>query len=91
MSDLRLVIAGCGGRMGRALIEAVTSTPGVVLAGALERAESPLVGQDAGLPLGLTTGVSDETVARCVTWCRPSKVPSGKPVKAMAPKVPSSR
>ncbi|MCG9076076.1 4-hydroxy-tetrahydrodipicolinate reductase, partial [Laribacter hongkongensis] len=57
MSDLRLVIAGCGGRMGRALIEAVTSTPGVVLAGALERAESPLVGQDAGLPLGLTTGV----------------------------------
>lgn len=53
MSDLRLVIAGCGGRMGRALIEAVTGTPGVVLAGALERAESPLVGQDAGLPPGL--------------------------------------
>lgn len=52
-SDLRLVIAGAGGRMGRALIRAVAETEGFVLAGALEYAGSAHVGEDAGLMAGL--------------------------------------
>ncbi len=53
----RVAIAGCGGRMGRALIEATTAAADCELAGALARADSPLLGQDAGAALGLRTGV----------------------------------
>ena len=28
MSDMRLIVAGAGGRMGRTLIRAITETPG---------------------------------------------------------------
>jgi 4-hydroxy-tetrahydrodipicolinate reductase len=48
MSLVRVAIAGASGRMGRALLEAATSTPGVKLAGALDVASSPCVGRDAG-------------------------------------------
>jgi len=47
MSAVRVAIAGAGGRMGRALLEAATSTEGIVLAGALDIAGSPCVGRDA--------------------------------------------
>jgi len=53
MSDMRLIVAGAGGRMGRALIKAIAETPGLVLAGATEAAGSPLIGQDAGTLAGL--------------------------------------
>lgn len=53
MSDMRLVVTGAGGRMGRMLVSAVQATPGLVLVAALERAESPLLGQDAGTLAGL--------------------------------------
>jgi len=53
MSDMRLVIAGAGGRMGRTLIKAIADTKGLVVAGALEDARSPLVGQDSGVLAGL--------------------------------------
>ena len=53
MSDMRLVVAGAGGRMGRTLIKAIAETPGLALAGALEDAGSPLVGQDSGQLAGL--------------------------------------
>ena len=49
MSDLRIVISGAGGRMGRALISAILDTPGLALAGALEYAGSSHLGEDAGL------------------------------------------
>ena len=58
MSDIKLVIAGCGGRMGRSLIEAVLATPGVRLHAALERDGNPLIGQDAGLAIGQQSGVA---------------------------------
>jgi 4-hydroxy-tetrahydrodipicolinate reductase len=48
MSLVRVAIAGAGGRMGRALLEAATSTEGVALGAALEAAGSPWVGRDAG-------------------------------------------
>jgi 4-hydroxy-tetrahydrodipicolinate reductase len=47
-SDMRLVIAGAGGRMGRTLIQAIAATKGVVLAGAVEAADSAVIGRDAG-------------------------------------------
>lgn len=53
MSDMRLIVAGAGGRMGRALIKAIAETKGLVLAGATEAAGSPLIGQDAGTLAGL--------------------------------------
>jgi 4-hydroxy-tetrahydrodipicolinate reductase len=48
MSDLRVVIAGAGGRMGRTLVALAHATPGMVVAGALERAGSEALGRDAG-------------------------------------------
>ena len=47
-SDMRLVVAGAGGRMGRTLIHAIAATDGVTLAGAIERADSGVIGRDAG-------------------------------------------
>lgn len=53
MSDMRLIVAGAGGRMGRTLVKAIADTPGLTLAGALEDARSPLLGWDAGTLAGL--------------------------------------
>src|SRR5688572_14860142 len=53
MSEMRLMVAGAGGRMGRTLIKAVTESKGLKLAGALEDARSPLLGWDAGTLAGL--------------------------------------
>jgi 4-hydroxy-tetrahydrodipicolinate reductase len=48
MSAVRVAVAGAGGRMGRALLEAATSTPGVALAAALDVAGAEWAGRDAG-------------------------------------------
>ncbi len=61
MSAVRVAIAGAGGRMGRALLEAATSTPGVALACALEAAGSPLAGRDAGELCPAAKGVAVTT------------------------------
>jgi 4-hydroxy-tetrahydrodipicolinate reductase len=53
MSDMRLVVAGAGGRMGRAVIRGIAETDGVVLAGAVEAAGAAVIGQDAGELAGL--------------------------------------
>jgi 4-hydroxy-tetrahydrodipicolinate reductase len=53
MSEMRLIVAGAGGRMGRTLVKAIADTRGLVLAGALEDARSPLLGWDAGTLAGL--------------------------------------
>jgi 4-hydroxy-tetrahydrodipicolinate reductase len=55
MADLRLLIAGAGGRMGRALVRAATETQGFAVAGAFESEGSPAFGQDAGELAGLGT------------------------------------
>ncbi len=57
MSALRIAVAGASGRMGRMLVEAVTSADDLVLAGALDVADSPAVGQDAAAFLGRSSGV----------------------------------
>ncbi|MET0220308.1 MAG: 4-hydroxy-tetrahydrodipicolinate reductase [Tardiphaga sp.] len=53
MSDMRLIVAGAGGRMGRALIRTISETPGAVVTGALEAPGSELLGLDAGTLAGL--------------------------------------
>lgn len=50
---LRIGIAGAAGRMGKSLIAACQESPGIVLAAALEHAESPYLGMDAGELAGL--------------------------------------
>ena len=55
---LRIAVAGASGRMGRMLVEAVHAAPDGVLSGALDVPGSPALGQDAGAPLGLNTGVT---------------------------------
>jgi 4-hydroxy-tetrahydrodipicolinate reductase len=53
MAEMRLVVAGAGGRMGRTLVKAMADSNEFVLAGALEDARSPLIGWDAGVLAGL--------------------------------------
>jgi 4-hydroxy-tetrahydrodipicolinate reductase len=53
MSDMRLVVVGAAGRMGRTIIRLIGETEGAVLSGALEQAGSPALGQDAGTFAGL--------------------------------------
>src|SRR5262245_307439 len=53
MSDMRLIVAGAGGRMGRTLIHAIAATDGVILAGAVEADSSAVIGRDAGELAGL--------------------------------------
>jgi len=54
---VRVAVAGAGGRMGRALIEAVLDHPGLTLAAALDLPGSQALGHDAGEPCGRATGV----------------------------------
>jgi 4-hydroxy-tetrahydrodipicolinate reductase len=53
MSEMRLIVAGAGGRMGRALTRVIADTPGAVLVGALEAPGSALLDKDAGVLAGL--------------------------------------
>ncbi|MDO8419905.1 MAG: 4-hydroxy-tetrahydrodipicolinate reductase [Rubrivivax sp.] len=55
---MSIAIAGATGRMGHMLIEAVLGSDDCSLAGALDIAESPALGQDAGAFLGRSTGVA---------------------------------
>lgn len=55
---VRVAIAGAGGRMGQALIEAVLAAPDFALAAALDVPQSPFVGHDAGERIGKRTGVT---------------------------------
>jgi 4-hydroxy-tetrahydrodipicolinate reductase len=53
MSDLRLIVAGAGGRMGRTLVKAVIDAEGITLAGAFDAPGSAIIGRDAGELAGL--------------------------------------
>lgn len=53
MADLRILVTGAAGRMGRALIRAIGDTPGYVLDGAVECVGAAEFGEDAGTLAGL--------------------------------------
>ncbi|HEY4199434.1 MAG TPA: 4-hydroxy-tetrahydrodipicolinate reductase [Devosiaceae bacterium] len=55
MADLRVVVAGAGGRMGAANIRAVAAEAGLRLVGAIDRPGSAAIGRDAGILAGLET------------------------------------
>ena len=57
-SPLPIAVAGATGRMGHMLIEAILAADDCRLAGALDIAASPALGQDAAAWLGQTTGVA---------------------------------
>ena len=59
MADLKVAIAGAGGKMGAASIRTVTATEGLLVHAAFDRIGAPAVGKDAGViaglePLGVT-------------------------------------
>ncbi len=69
MSDMRLVVMGAGGRMGRTLVKAITEAEGVTVCAALERAGSAALGKDTGElagvgPLGVP--VTDDALTAVV-------------------------
>jgi 4-hydroxy-tetrahydrodipicolinate reductase len=69
MSDMRLVVPGAAGRMGRTLIRMIDDIPGVAVAAALERAGSDPIGRDAGTLAGLPplgVPVSDDALKAMV-------------------------
>jgi 4-hydroxy-tetrahydrodipicolinate reductase len=57
LNDLSITVAGASGRMGHMLIEAILASGDCRLAGALDIATGPTLGQDAAAPLGQTSGV----------------------------------
>ena len=58
MSEMRLVVVGAAGRMGRMLVKTIHETSGAALVGAIEHPGSIALGQDAGLLAGIgETGV----------------------------------
>ncbi|WP_417693873.1 4-hydroxy-tetrahydrodipicolinate reductase [Roseibium sp.] len=66
MSEMRLVVVGAAGRMGRALVRAVVEAKGATLVAAVERSESEALGKDAGElagvgPLGVV--ITDDAAA----------------------------
>jgi 4-hydroxy-tetrahydrodipicolinate reductase len=54
---VRIAIAGAGGRMGQALIEATLADPDLTLAAAIDVPGSGAIGRDAGERIGRVTGV----------------------------------
>lgn len=66
MTEMRLVVVGAAGRMGRMLVRAIDEDRGCRLAGAVERAGSAAIGQDAGDLAGvarLSVAVTDDPAA----------------------------
>ncbi len=53
MTEMRLVVVGAAGRMGRMLVKAISEAEGCRVVGAVEREGSPALGQDAGTLAGL--------------------------------------
>jgi 4-hydroxy-tetrahydrodipicolinate reductase len=56
--SVRVAVAGAGGRMGQALIEAVLAEPGLLLAAALDVPGGAGIGEDAGARIGRRAGVA---------------------------------
>ena len=79
MSRVRVAVAGAGGRMGRALLEAATATEGVALGSALDLAASEWAGRDAGdlcaaargIAIGTDPAVALERAEVLIDFTRP--------------------
>ena len=58
MPKSSILVAGAGGRMGKAVVAEVLKTPGATLAGGFERPGGPDIGKDIGVLAGLDAHVS---------------------------------
>ncbi len=66
MSDVRIVVAGAAGRMGRTLVRLITETAGCAVCGALEAKGHAETGKDAGALAGLSplgVAISDDPLS----------------------------
>lgn len=66
MPDLKVAIAGAGGKMGAANIRAIAATPGITVVSAFDRAGAPVIGKDAGELAGieaLGVAITDDVAA----------------------------
>lgn len=66
MQDMKLVVLGAGGRMGRSLISAISEINGATVAAAIERPGAEVIGSDAGELAGigpLGVAVTDDVEA----------------------------
>ncbi|MBI5275017.1 MAG: 4-hydroxy-tetrahydrodipicolinate reductase [Burkholderiales bacterium] len=63
-SQHRIAVAGASGRMGQMLIEAIRGADDCRLAGALDIASSPSIGNDAAAFLGMASGIPVSSDAR---------------------------
>lgn len=66
MPDLKVAIAGAGGKMGAANIRAVAATAGMIVVSAFDRAGAPALGKDAGELAGteaLGVSITDDVAA----------------------------
>ena len=69
MTDMRLVVMGAAGRMGRMLVRTIGDMSGVVVAAALERPGSDALGKDAGVVAGVAPAgvpISDDPLQAVV-------------------------
>ncbi|CAN1508062.1 MAG: 4-hydroxy-tetrahydrodipicolinate reductase [Sulfuritalea sp.] len=57
VNPLKVVIAGCSGRMGHVLLESVFADKDLQLHGALDRVSNPQLGRDAGEQLGVVSTI----------------------------------
>ena len=71
-SALPIAVAGASGRMGQMLIDAIRQSGDCALAGALDRSDSPDLGQDAGARAGWASGV--KVTADLNTGLKPARV-----------------
>ncbi|HEX3944818.1 MAG TPA: 4-hydroxy-tetrahydrodipicolinate reductase [Rhizomicrobium sp.] len=64
MEELRIVVAGAAGRMGRTVLRAISESGDCILAGAIARSSSPEVGREASLLASADPGllVTDDAV-----------------------------
>ena len=65
-TPMKLAVVGAAGRMGQTLIRVIHTTPGAILAGAIERPGSPHIGSDAGELAGvgnLGVSITDDAAA----------------------------
>ncbi len=54
---IKVAVSGASGRMGLMILQKVFANKAIKLVAALDRAGSPRVGEDAGAPLGVTSGI----------------------------------
>jgi len=57
MSELKIAVAGAGGRMGRMIVELVLRDNHLKLVSTLDQENSPVIGRDAGGQIGIQCGV----------------------------------